>query len=332
MAPLASAFMTDSGEMELPRLFVGGTGRSGTTRMIKVLGSHRLVYAVPWESRFIVDPGGLEDLARALTTGYTPYAAADALRRLSVLLGEQLTGRTMDCFRGWAFVRDLGPPRYWQAVDDLWRSLVWYEFDEAIAPAGYLDGQQLHLPHERASNRRVVGRYYADRAELMAILRRFVSALFDSAAGEACKRTWAEKTPLNMLSGPFLWELLPQSRLIHMIRDPVAVVASHRDQPWAPGTLEGAMNWVEPMYRRWLGQRADLLADERYVEVRLEDVSQQWAQLRPGLLARLGLPDDDQMLGFDSLPATRRAGQLPAPELSAILRRFSDIRDELGYA
>jgi omega-hydroxy-beta-dihydromenaquinone-9 sulfotransferase len=323
--------MMESSDPELPGLFVGGTGRSGTTRMTNVLGSHRLVHAIGWESRFIIDPGGLEDLARALTTGYTPYAASDALSRLSVLLGEQLTGRTMDCFRGWGFVRDLGPPRYWHAVDELWRSLVWYEFDESVPPGGYLDGQRQHMPHERTGNRRVVGHYYADRDELIAILRRFVRSIFDAAALDAGKRTWVEKTPLNLLSAQFLWELFPAARLINMIRDPIAVVASHRDQAWAPNTLEGAMNWVEPMYRRWLRQRPGLLADERYIEVRLEEMSLDWPQLRPALMARLGLPDDEQMLGFDPLPATHRDGQLPGPELGAVLERFADIRDELGY-
>jgi omega-hydroxy-beta-dihydromenaquinone-9 sulfotransferase len=315
----------------LPRLFVGGTGRSGTTQMTRVLGSHRLVYAVPWESRFIVDPGGLEDLARTLTTGYTPYAADDALVRLSMLLGERLTGRTMDCFRGWGFVRDLGAPRYWHAVDELWRSLVWYEFDEHVPLGGYLDGQRERMPHERAGNRRVVARYFADRGELLAILRRFVSTLFDSAALDAGKRTWAEKTPFNLLSAGFLWELYPDARLVHMIRDPVAVVASHRDQRWAPDTLEHAMNWVEPVYRRWLGQRPALLADERYVEVRLEDAGLRWPELRPALMQRLGLPDDAAMRGFDPQRAVGREIELAKPDKDKLLARFADIRGSLGY-
>jgi hypothetical protein len=59
--------------------FVGGTGRCGTSQLCRVLGEHPEVHSLEWESRFLVDPGGFEDLARALTTAYTPYHADDAL-------------------------------------------------------------------------------------------------------------------------------------------------------------------------------------------------------------------------------------------------------------
>jgi hypothetical protein len=66
--------------------FVGGTGRCGTSQLTRVLGGHPQVHALKWESRFLVDPGGFEDLARALTVAYTPYHADDALGRLAWLL------------------------------------------------------------------------------------------------------------------------------------------------------------------------------------------------------------------------------------------------------
>ena len=56
------------GLLPLPPLFVGGTGRSGTTIVAKVLGAHPGYYMIPFETRFLVDPGGLIDLVDGRTT------------------------------------------------------------------------------------------------------------------------------------------------------------------------------------------------------------------------------------------------------------------------
>ena len=48
------------------------------------------------------------------------------------------------------------------------------------------------------------------------------------------RRDWCEKTPFNILCMDFLWELVPEATIVHIKRHPVAVVASHVDQPWAP--------------------------------------------------------------------------------------------------
>jgi hypothetical protein len=52
----------------MPPIFVGGTGRSGTTVTAKLLGAHPACYVIPIEVRFITDPGGLCDLAAGRTT------------------------------------------------------------------------------------------------------------------------------------------------------------------------------------------------------------------------------------------------------------------------
>ena len=83
--------------------------------------------------------------------------------------------------------------------------------------------------------------------------------------------TWLEKTPFNLLSIPFLWELFPESTAIVIARHPMSVVASHVDQPWAPSTVTEILNWLAPVYERWFAARPELLRDPRYVEVRIEE-------------------------------------------------------------
>ena len=101
--------------------FIGGTGRCGTSQLTRVLGEHPQVHALEWESRFLVDPGGFEDLAHALTVAYTPYHADDALGRLAWLLNVRLTGHSYEAFRGWELAEELGAGRYRAAVGWLWQ-------------------------------------------------------------------------------------------------------------------------------------------------------------------------------------------------------------------
>src|ERR687896_165471 len=74
-------------------IFVASTGRSGSSQLADILGEHPQIHRIPIETRFLVDPGGLRDLADALTIRYDPYVGEDALRRLSDLLTVRLVGR-----------------------------------------------------------------------------------------------------------------------------------------------------------------------------------------------------------------------------------------------
>ncbi len=55
-----------------------------------------------------------------------------------------------------------------------------------------------------------------------------------------------------MLSIPFLRELFPEAAVVVITRHPYQVTASHLDQPWAPSDLGQVLNWLEPVYQRWL--------------------------------------------------------------------------------
>lgn len=52
----------------LPPIFIGGTGRSGTTITARLLASHTAYYKTPTEVRFISGAGGLCDLAAGRTS------------------------------------------------------------------------------------------------------------------------------------------------------------------------------------------------------------------------------------------------------------------------
>lgn len=311
--------------------FVAGTGRCGTSQLLRVLGEHPEVHALQWESRFLVDPGGFEDLARALTVAYTPYHADDALRRLAWLMGERLTGNSSEAFRGWGLADEIGADLYRAAADRLWDRLTWYEFDETVPPLSYRYGRWQYAPGEARVHRRVVARYFSDRAELIAVLRDFTDGLFGAMADRAGKRTWCEKTPLNLLSIPFLRELFPEATVVVIMRHPYQVAASHLDQPWAPSTPDGALNWLAPIYRRWLAQRPALMEDWGYVEVKAEELAAQWPVSRRELIRRLGLPGPGTSSTFSVRSLNRRDVRLDAAQRSQFAARLAWAAEQLGY-
>jgi omega-hydroxy-beta-dihydromenaquinone-9 sulfotransferase len=307
-------------------IFVAGTGRSGTSQLGEVIGEHPLIRRIPMETHFIVDPGGLRDLADALTVRFDPIVGGDALRRLDHLLSVRMPERVDD--RGKTVVQVIGERHYWAAVGRLWSEIVAHTFDErtpwfADRPRG---------PFAPAATRMAIPRYFRDRSELIAILRRTVDTMFAGSAADAGKPIWAEKTPFNLLCMDFLWELFPEAVIVHIKRDPFAVVASHVHQFWAPPTVEGALAWLKPTYQHWLDWKAATdLTGRRYVEVKAEDLAADWPAQRKALFEQLGVDDFATPSTFDERSLRHRDDQLDRPARDLIERTLGDIIPAMGY-
>lgn len=313
-------------------IFVAGTGRSGTSQLADILGEHPQIHRIPIETRFIVDPGGLRDLADALTTRYDPIVGEDALRRLSDILTVRLVGRR-DRDRGHTVPEAIGERHYWDAVGLLWSELVASTFDESVPGAGSRHADWPAGPFEPPSRQRVVPRYFSDRRELLEILRRAIDTMFVGAAADARKPTWCEKTPFNLLCMDFLWELVPEATIVHIKRHPVAVVASHVDQPWAPPTVDGALAWLKPVYDRWVAWKTTVdLTDKRYVEVRAEDLAANWPEQRRALFQLLGVDDFATKSTFQSQLLESRHDQFDPGTRDFVERRLDGVIPAMGYA
>lgn len=312
-------------------IFVAGTGRSGTSQLADILGEHPRIHRVPIETHFIVDPGGLRDLADALTTRYDNYVADDALRRLSDILTVRLVAR-IDFDRGHNVPQAIGERHYWDAVGRLWSDLVAGTFDEPVRAMGFGHADWAAGPFEQQSHRRVIPKYFSDRSELIEILRRAVDTMFSGAAADACKPTWCEKTPFNLLCMDFLWELFPEATIVHIKRHPVGVVASHVDQSWAPPTVDGALTWLKPIYDRWLAWKATAeLGTKRYVEVSVEDLAADWPSQRKALFESVGVDDFATTSTFRSRSLDYRKDQFDSDTRALIERELADVIPAMGY-
>jgi hypothetical protein len=316
----------------LAPVFVAGTGRSGTSQLADIIGEHPQIHRIPIETRFIVDPGGLRDLADALTVRFDPIVGEDALRRLSHLLTVRLP-RRFDRDRGHTVPVAIGQRHYWDAVGRLWPELVASTYDEPVPAVGSEHADWPAGPFEPQLHRRSIPRYFSDRRELLQLLRRTVDTMFCGAAAAAGKSTWCEKTPFNLLCMDFLWELVPEATIVHITRHPVAVVASHVDQPWAPPTVDGALAWVKPVYERWLAWKATTdLTGRRYVEVKAEDLAADWPGQRRALFERLGVDDCPTRSTFQPRQLDHRDNQFDPDTRARVERALGAVVPAMGYA
>jgi hypothetical protein len=157
--------------------------------------------------------------------------------------------------------------------------------------------------------------------------------MFGGEAADAGRPTWCEKTPFNLLCVDFLWELVPEATIVHIKRHPLAVVASHVDQPWAPPTVDGALAWLKPVYDRWLARKATAdLTGKRYVEVRAEDLAADRPEQRRALFALLDVDDFATRSTFQSHRLENRHGQFDRGTREFVERTLDGVIPAMGYA
>lgn len=101
------------------------------------------------------------------------------------------------------------------------------------------------------------------------LVRDFARGWFETYMHRQGKRRWADKTPQTINILPYLWELFPTAKFVHLIRDGRDVACSIIPKPWGPMNVkDAARRWVQCI-QAGVAHRDDT---ERYMEVRYEDL------------------------------------------------------------
>jgi hypothetical protein len=111
------------------------------------------------------------------------------------------------------------------------------------------------------------------------------------------KTRWADKTPRYALSLGFIDSLFPDCKVVHVVRDPRDVVASHRHRFGYVAAVKAAEKW--PRYIRAARSAGARLGPQRYVELRYEELVTDPKGTMKGLLEFVDEPWDDAVLHHD---------------------------------
>lgn len=304
-APLSRATASAERPAGPPILFIGGSGRSGTNVTKAFLARHSHVSALPFEHRFLVDPDGLVDFYATYSASWSPYLADRRLKRLERFL-QQMAGEpwwhrfagrllrrlnrdgrliTPRRYHGWRLGRHF--PGFEQEVERLLADLRRFVFPAAwVGSESYTLRSTIHHGPPRT------------RAELAAILGRFVDDVIAAHLRATGKALFVEDNTWNILFARELLDLVPQGRLLHVHRDPRDVVASLVAQRWSPHTPLQAAIWYRDIMNHWLAVRADL-PQRAYLEVSLEALVTQTEETVRHICAFAGLPFEPALVDVD---------------------------------
>ena len=235
-------------DYRLRLVFIGGTGRSGTSITREMLGLAKGVATLPFEHRMLIDPDGPIDFLQLLSSYQDPFKIDVSLKRvfahlraldrnnyfLSVADGlVRATGLkrstiTLSKYSGWRLSNTFR--NYRDAVD---------QFERELEKSKYIASWVGSPSYKIKSEMRYIS--VEERSEFILALRNFYHSVVGAYLADKGKDTFVEDSTWNLNSAPSLLEVFPTSKLVHVFRDPRDVVASFTTQRWMPSDIRLAV-------------------------------------------------------------------------------------------
>lgn len=123
---------------------------------------------------------------------------------------------------------------------------------------------------------------------------------YGAEVGRPDREIWIEHSPLNAQYAKTLFELFPDARMIHIVRDGRAIAASVMKLDWGPNEAHLAAPWWA--HRLAFGLAAEgYFGSERVARVRYEDLILEPRATLEALCEFLGLDFQDEMLAANGL-------------------------------
>ena len=268
-------------------IFIGGTGRSGTTVLGDLLNEHSLVRTSnPTEIKFLANRGGFLDVVFG-----SMNSQIENRHKISILHYRTFRERAQ---------KDLlhRSQRFAEFNNKIWER--WWEID---GPAPH--GPGLHVGIEKRDLQRILSKYSNSmKKRPLKHAREFMESFISLQKNHKGEKYWAETTPMNISYSHRLTKLFPEAKFIVIRRDSRDVIASLLTKDWGPNTPLEGIEWIESRLR---ADNDALRAVEpnKVLVIHLEDLvtnSPEDTYLK--LLDFLGLQDEPAMRKFRTTKMT----------------------------
>jgi hypothetical protein len=213
-------------------IFIGGTGRSGTTALGDLLNEHSMVRTSnPTEIKFLANRGGFLDVSFGSLSSKT-----EERKKISIFQYRAYRKRA---------AKDLllRRKRFDEFSQKVWDK--WWEID---APAPH--GPGLHAGISKIDFQSLLNEYSKSLSKNpVKQARKFMETFTHLQKGHKGERFWAETTPMSISYSHRLSKIFPEAKFIVIRRDAKDVIASLLTKNWGPNTPLEGVEWIETRMR-----------------------------------------------------------------------------------
>jgi hypothetical protein len=301
-------------------VFVGGTGRSGTTVMGDLLGKHPDVRtSTPIEIKFLSNRSGLLDVVFGRDESPNKKKETVSIFHYRTYRKRKLREKEK--------LADILA----EFEDQVWNK--WWDID---APPPH--GRGLTSGISRSNLEKLmtslrcdlkINRIWAARR----FMKRFI-ALQDEAGSE---KYWVETTPMNIPTADKLLKLFPKALFITMVRDPRDVIASLLTKNWGPTTPMEGLTWIEKRLTDGHNALKEVPLKQK-ITIALEDLAiSRREDTYEKLMSFLSISDSPEMRKFfeeelthENATSGRWKQEISSPEFDAAYAQVEKKLEELS--
>lgn len=232
-------------------IHISGVGRCGTNLVANMLRRHPNAYGFPFETRFTVDPDGILDFYASYRGSWTPTVASRRLDRLEKLLERVTSLNKQNPYRDW----ELGTwiPAWKEANTELLKELKQKHFYATTK--------------HRGKELTTISRYPSE-ISLEHTFRNYLLKLYGSILDVNEVDYFIDDNTWSILYLLELDSLLGYDHsMVHVIRHPLDVIASMREQKWCPCDPILCAKW----YSSIMDRIRHNISRSNVLEVRYED-------------------------------------------------------------
>lgn len=316
-------------------LLLGGSGRSGTTLLARLISTHSDVTTVP-ETRFLVDPGGIYDYLGQYHN-WTPYSQNEAFLRLRHTLRMSSDSNSIDAFLSKLEVKY--PNMLSRKIASKYSSLKMSKyspnfqniFKNYLSDLSSFEYQMSWVGQEFLTPKKS---YFVanDYEKAIEITRNYLDLYFHDVCSNQDAKFYFEKNTWNILFIPKIMELWPEFKLVNIFRNPYEVVKSYTTRTWMPKDLiQSAEIYVRIMNKYFDDKKG--LSNSHFLDVRFEELLSKPHRTMKNIYSFFGLNETDDNWENVVLNMSKSTNFVD-PKIKMLLSKvsgFNDIVTKLGY-